>query len=284
MEDIGLTSNCNNRFEVSSLSCLCRSVLHSWSFWWGLALLSLLEHFHKVSVCCLVGKRKNYSTKKSFIWLFSVCFSNSIWGLKDFPTYRWAMVYFSYAIPKCVSENFLYFLFFFLNFWINKWMRAKSLFPETPSYVWWLEGLAGCGRQVLQLGQHGSEEGLQEWHQPVSRSQAARWWKVDEGRSPVTMIEWAVISKITQIPEEEWRHGFLHFLQSPWMQHRSSHIPPSVSGIKDVHSCLFQLLPDGPHINERVQFLWSSFHTAECLRTEATHVSISVPNILPCLF
>lgn len=153
-----------------------------------------------------------------------------------------------------------------------------------PSYVWSFEGLAGRGRRVHQLGQHGPQEALQDRHQPVSRSQAAGWWKVDEGRSPLTMIEWAVISKITQIPEEERRHGSLHFLQSTWMQHCTSHIPPGVSGIKDVHSCPFQLLPDGPHVNERVQFVRSSFHAAEPPRTEAAHVSISVTNVLPCLF
>lgn len=41
--------------------------------------------------------------------------------------------------------------------------------PEAPSYVGGLEGLAGYDRQVLQLGQPGLEEGLQENHQPGSQ-------------------------------------------------------------------------------------------------------------------
>lgn len=268
MEDIWLTSNCNNRFEVSSLSRLC-SVLHSWTFWGGLALLSLLEHFHKVSLYCLVGRRKNNSTKKSFIWLFSVCFSSSISeASKIFPPIDgpWRI----FLTPSLNVYLRISCIFFFLNFWINKRMRAESLFLKLP--------LTCSGEKVwlavpCLLDQHGPAEGLQERHQPVSWSQAARWRKVDEGRSPLAVIEWAVIIKITQIIEKEWRHGVLNFLQSPWMQHRTSHIPPSVSGIKDVHFCLFQRLPDGPHINEQVQFLWSSFHTAEPLRTEAAHVS-----------
>lgn len=61
-------------------------------------------------------------------------------------------------------------------------------------------------------------------------------------------------------------------------------IPPSISGVMDVHSRLVQLFADGPHINERVQFLWSSFHTAVALRTEAAHVFVSVTEILSYLF
>lgn len=52
----------------------------------------------------------------------------------------------------------------------------------------------------------------------------------------------------------------------------------------DVHSCLVQLFAHGPHINEWVQFLWSPFHAAVALGTEAAHVFVSVTEILSCLF
>lgn len=151
MEDIWLTSNCNNRFEVSSLSRLC-CVLHSWTFWGGLALLSLLEHFHKVSVCCLVGKRKNASTKKSFIWLFSVCFSSSVSeASKIFPPIDgpWR-IFLTLSLNVYLRISCIF--FFFLNFWINKWMRAKSLYSWNSlfrvvvrrfDWLWWAGPPAG---------------------------------------------------------------------------------------------------------------------------------------------
>lgn len=66
--------------------------------------------------------------------------------------------------------------------------------------------------RALQAGQQGPEEGPQNRDQPVGRGQAARRGEVDEGRSPLAVIERAVISKITQIPEEGRHFGFWFFV------------------------------------------------------------------------
>lgn len=143
--------------------------------------------------------------------------------------------------------------------------------------------------RVLQLVQHGLNEGLQQRYQSVSWGQAARWRCMDEGCSPLSMIQWAVIGKITQVPQEEDRKLYLIYLsvlKQSWQVDACScnrRLPASISGIKDVHPCLFKLFGDSPHVNDRVQFLWSSFHTAVTLRTEATHIFVNVSTVLPCL-
>lgn len=134
--------------------------------------------------------------------------------------------------------------------------------------------------RALQLLQHGLNEGLQKGYQSVSWGQAARWGHMDEGCSPFTMIQWAVIGKITQVPEEDIKY-YLIFLSVIKLRNRC--LPASISGIEDVPPCLFKVFGDSPHVNDGVQFLWSSFHTAVTVRTEATHIFVSVSTVLPSL-
>lgn len=119
--------------------------------------------------------------------------------------------------------------------WLNSPLRFFSLCAVT----WW-----STSHRVLQLLQHGLNEALQQRHQSVGRAQASTWRHVDEGRPPLTVIQRAVVRKLTQVPKEGG--------QSVW-----SHIPerPNMSKETDV-CCTCQRLLSKPHPSLLVWTLW----------------------------
>lgn len=138
--------------------------------------------------------------------------------------------------------------------------------------------------RVPQLVKHGLNEALQQRHQSVSGAQAARWGYMDEGRSPLTVIERAVICKVTKVPVEEDGEHYLTLLSVCQHIGRADVcLPASISWIDDIHPGLFKLFEDCLHVNDRVKSLWSSFQTAVTLRTEATYVFVPVTTVPPCL-
>lgn len=248
MEDVWLSSTCNNSFEVSSLSRRCCPDLHSWTFWGGLALLSLLKHFHKVSVCYPLGKRTNNSAKKSFIWLFSVCFSSSVSETsKIFPTIAGSWRVF---LTPSLNVYFLYFLFFPLKFWINKWMRAESIYSWNCCVC--IEGLARRGpgrssswasrvrRRVCSRGTSLSPRpGVQTWEGGRGLPSSRR----DRGSSN------------KQNHTDTWggaQMWFWDLLQCPWMQHRipTISLPASLEYWTSTPACFSSSFSGPPSIQQ----------------------------------
>lgn len=296
MEDASAHSNCNNKFEVyhhhASVFMICIPIPSEGVlvYYYDFIIIILLQN---LCVRYLIGQRNNQKKKKERKKNFTRLFSSSVSeASKFFHTYSWDGVFLTCHLQMCIWE-FLVFSFFFLKFWINKWMRTTDclfyFIPTEATQVWnvilrrstllrlpiW---------RVLQLVEHDLNEALEQRYQSVSWGQAARWGHMDEGCSPLTMIQRAVICKITQVPEEEDQERYLTFLECLSAQCRNSCLPASVSWIYDIHPSFLELFGHIPHVYDRVQFLWSSFQTAVTRRTEATHIFISVSTVLRGLF
>lgn len=140
-----------------------------------------------------------------------------------------------------------------------------------------------CLWRLLQLFQHGLNKSLEQGYQSVSWGQAARWRHVDEGCPPLTVIQWAIICKIAQVPKRRHKQLLYLIFSSVCCRCRNMRIPASVSGINHIHPCSSEVLADCSHVNDRVQPLWPPFDAAVTLRAEAADVSVSVATVLPCL-
>lgn len=97
------------------------------------------------------------------------------------------------------------------------------------------------------------------------------------GSKLLTVIQLAVIHKITQVSEKKKAWSTIC---TPLC--RNERLPASVSRTNHVHLCVLKVRGDGLHVNNRVQFLWSGFDTAVTRGTDATHIPVSVPTVLPC--